>query len=515
MILRKMKTTVSVALATLMLSSVAQADSKVDLAKELEMLRAELNELKATMKSSNLEGMKKELSAIKKASMGDNIKFDIDYRYTIDRIEYKHISGKKSKNDDFMSNRLILGMKYAPTDNLSFFGELAYNKAFGDTDNHAQGNTQPGYANFDWVTNTTATDNTLKVKQAYFLYRNDNDTIPYTASVGRRPSLNGYPLNLREGDQPASPDSHLINVEFDGASFKFDLDKVTDVSGMYFKICLGRGLTNAQARFSMGDTDYAQNNREFSKHIDMYGFVFVPYDDGQYSVLTNVAWAKDMIGYAEADLQRYMGALMGAIPNNSDLPTPMWAQMNYMPQFKSVGDWNGGAITFGADGIGDGWSDFLDESKAFVSWAFTKTSPKNGFHMLGSKESQKGNSIYVGVQVPVMFNDSGRLGIEWNKGSKYWRPITYGEDTVIGSKLAARGSAWEVYYIQPLIGRDTFTMDWRFTHIKYDYTGSNSFFGYEGMPMSISEAKAAYATGMGRDVVEKASDIRVAFRYKY
>jgi hypothetical protein len=58
-------------------------------------------------------------------------------------------------------------------------------------------------------------------------------------------------------------------------------------------------------------------------------------------------------------------------------------------------------------------------------------------------------------------------------------------------------------------------MDLRFTQIKYDYTGSNAFFGAEGMPLSIDEAKAADAAGMGSDVVEKASDIRVAFRYRY
>lgn len=512
--MKSSRTKVSLILASLLTSGVVYAaDAQVDLAKEIEALKAELNELKATVKNSNFDGMQRELSAIKKATYGDNLKFSADYRYTIDSIEYKHISGKKSKNDDFMSNRLILGMKYAPTDDLSFIGELSYNKAFGDTDNHAQSNTQPGYANFDWVTNENATDNTVKVKQAYFLYKNDNDTIPYTASVGRRPSVNGYPLNLRENDQAASPNSHLINVEFDGASFKFDLDKITDISGMYFKICLGRGLTNAKQRFSMDGTDYAQNNREDSKHVDMYGFVFVPYNDGQYHVLTNFAWAKDMIGYDQAGMNAYQGAYMAWMmaPTSSN-----YYDMIYKtPQFKSVGDWNGGAITLGADGIGEDWGDFMDETKAFVSWAFTKTKPQNGYTMLGSTESQTGHSWYAGIQVPALVTEKGRIGVEWNKGSKYWRPVTYGEDTVIGSKLAARGTAWEVYYIQPLIGKDTLTMDLRFTQIKYDYTGSNAFFGYEGMPLSIDEAKAAYAAGMGSDVVEKASDIRVAFRYRY
>ena len=49
-----------------------------------------------------------------------------------------------------------------------FMVKLSYNKAFGDTADHSQSNTNPGYANFDWVTNENATDNTVKVKEAYW-----------------------------------------------------------------------------------------------------------------------------------------------------------------------------------------------------------------------------------------------------------------------------------------------------------------------------------------------------------
>lgn len=77
----------SLILASLLTSGVVYAaDAQVDLAKELEALKAELNELKATVKNSNFDGMQRELSAIKKATYGDNLKFSADYRYTIDSI---------------------------------------------------------------------------------------------------------------------------------------------------------------------------------------------------------------------------------------------------------------------------------------------------------------------------------------------------------------------------------------------------------------------------------------------
>ena len=39
--------------------------------------------------------------------------------------------------------------------------------------------------------------------------------------------------------------------EFDGFSFKFDTEAVTGFTGSWFKICAGRGLTNATPRFDM------------------------------------------------------------------------------------------------------------------------------------------------------------------------------------------------------------------------------------------------------------------------
>ena len=130
-----------------------------------------------------------------------------------------------------------------------------------------------------------------------------------------------------------------------------------------------------------------------------------------------------------------------------------------------------------------------------------------GNSMLGSDESETGHSIWLGAVMPNL--TGGKFGLEYNHGSKYWRPFTYGEDTMIGSKLAARGNAYEAYWSQPII-KDVFSMQIRYTYLDYEYTGSNGFFGDGGTPMSMSEAKA-----MGMDPVETAQDIRLYFRYRY
>ncbi len=433
----------------------------------------------------------KKLNIVKAHDASDNIKWNVDMRTSMDSIKYTHASGAKSENSSFLTNRLWLDMGYAPSDNMLFKGRLSYNKAFGDTANHSQANTNPGYANFDWVTNENATDNTLKLKEAYWLYMNDTflgTNMAWTASVGRRPSTDGLGINFREDQKRKSALAHTVNVEFDGASFKWSLDEVTPLTGSWIKLCMGRGLTNAIGRFSQSGADYTKDQTE-ANNIDMTGFIFVPYDDGQYSIHTNYARATNLIGFDMADIMTYMGG--GAAPS-----------------FKDQGDLDLITGMIKIDGIGNEINDFLDETTFFASFAQSKTNPANGKAMLGSMKSETGHSTWLGVQFPCLLTDDGRIGIEWNKGSKYWRPVTYAEDTMIGSKIAARGTAWEVYYNKPIT--KALSASLRYTHIKYDYTGSNSFFGADGAPMTMGQALAA-----GQDPVEKASDIRAYIRYRF
>ena len=129
--------------------------------------------------------------------------------------------------------------------------------------------------------------------------------------------------------------------------------------------------------------------------------------------------------------------------------------------------------------------------------------------MLGSQDSETGTSVWLGVNAPCpILPDSAKIGLEWNKGSKYWRSMTYGEDTYAGSKIATRGQAWEVYRTQKLT--DALSFGLSYVYMKYDYTGSNSFFGADGTPMTMTEAQNA-----GQNPVESAQDVRAYMRYKF
>lgn len=442
-----------------------------------------------------LEDIHDQLSTLNKRTNGNTIKWDVDFRTTADNINYKMANGSKQKNDALLSNRLWLGMNYAATKNISFTGQLAYNKTFGE---RSATNSDNSFEGFDWLTSEAAHDDTLRVRSAYFYYQDDEFlgmNIPWTISIGRRPSTNGHLVSLREGDVASSPLAHTVNVEFDGASAKFATEELIGLPGSYFKLCAGRGMSEAEPRLGT-TTPYAGNGSTATNNIDMAGLILVPYDDKQFSIGMQYTYANNLIDITDSGMATNTGAASSGTYNNA---------------MQTVGGLHTATAFAMMNGIGDQWSDFLDDSLIFISGAMSKTDPYGGKTMLGSAESQTGYSYWVGTQFPSLISDEGRWGLEFNHGSQYWRPITYGEDTFVGSKIAARGNAYELYFTEPLV-KDILSCQLRYTYIDYDYTGSNGFFGSStGTPMNINTLPG-FMQGM---VVDKAQDIRAYIRYKF
>jgi len=488
--------------------------------KEMAALKAEINSLKAekavsaqktavvaapvsekTAVTSNedvakeIDDIKDQLSSINKKTNGNHLKWDVDFRSSYDNVQYTMANGSKEKNDAILSNRLWLGMSYAATKELSFVGQLAYNKIFGErslSPDNAQNND-----GFDWVSGESAYDDTLRVRSAYFFYTDDELAgldVPWTISIGRRPSTEGHLINLRDDDHASSPLAHTINVEFDGASAKFGMEELTGLDGSYFKLCAGRGMSNAEPRFN--PAPYA-TSKDSTNNVDMVGIIIVPYDDKQYSSGFQYTYANNLIDITDSSF------------NTNNIPATSTGIYN--PTMEAVGGLHTATAFAMVNGIGDGWSEFLDDTTVFVSGAMSKTDPYAGKTMLGSNESETGYSYWIGTQFPSLISDEGRWGAEFNHGSQYWRPITYGEDTLIGSKIAARGDAYELYFTEPLVG-DILSFQLRYTYINYDYSGSNGFFGStSGTPMAIGDIPAP----MQSSIVDHAQDIRAYIRYRF
>jgi len=449
-----------------------------------------------------IDELEESITDLNIATNGSHLKFGVDYRFAIDNMQYKMADGSEQGNDAFMTNRFWLNMDWKATDNLSFRAQLAYNKAFGARS--GWNSNIAGMETFDWITNENAYDDVVRVRSVYFLYKNDtffNAEIPWTFSIGGRPSTNGHLINLRDDDGAASPMGHTINVEFDGLSSKFSLEDVTGVNGMYVKFCAGRGGTNANAKFFavnpmdgsvvMSGAPYEENGNDIPD-IDLGGLIFVPWTNGQYGIATQYYYANNLI---DANL-----VYPGGIPTFNGM--------------KAVGGMHSVTANFTVNGIGDEVNDYLDDTFFFISGAMSVTDPKEDQGMLGSElgESKTGYSIWAGLQMPSFITEDGRWGIEYNKGSRYWRSITYAEDTNIGSKLAARGDAYEAYFTEPLV-EDILSFQVRYTYIDYKYTGSNGFFGNDtGSATLIDDLTPMTGSTV---TVDTAQDIRFYLRYRY
>lgn len=536
--------------ATLATAAYAADDS---LKAEIAALKVQMAELKEAQSKINYDALKAQLSEVKAHSAGDNIKWSIDFRTAYDILEHNigtsgaTINGlpsypaptytmagpktTKTKNkNSIWTNKLVLGMAAQPIENLVFKGALGFYKTFGQSSI----SDYSMFQNFDWYGSSKPQgDNTIKLKEAYFLYFGEMGDMPYTASFGRRPSTDGFMTNLRaNNDYPSSPVGHNINMEFDGASFMFDFEKLTGISGFYAKICLGRGFSDTNGAY---DWEFGSGYSSGSANpdMDLAGLLIQAYDDGQYKVMANVFQGWNMMGMGmDVDMA------VDGMGNQS---------MDFSPSgFMDVGDMQGLSLSLQVNGIGDEINDFLDDSIFFASFAMSKTQPNNnsansismdavsqsnmaagliasgvpaanvpsmmqgmlasmnGAGMLGSQDDETGYSYYIGVNLPG-FMENDRIGLEYNHGSEYWRSFTYGEDTLAGSKLATRGDAYEIYYNLPLIG-ENLTAQIRYTYMDYDHAGSDMFFGQTGNPAGLM--------GM-MPYVESAQNIHFSMRYRY
>jgi len=469
-----MKKIVTASIVTALALTSVQAQSTTQRLADIE---AELAKVKKDLKKQ-----KKKLNEVKAHDAGDNIKWGADIRTAYDNINYDMADGSSVGKDSLYSLRLWLNMAYAPNANNVFKGQLSMNKAFGASFDNPM---MRPYDAFDWTSNEALTDNTLKVRQAYWLYLGENAfgaDMPWTFSLGRRPSTNGFLANLAQDDPAQSPLGHIINVEFDGLSSKLDLSNVTGVPGMSIKLCIGYGSTNAVPLIGSA-TPNADVEANGLDDIKLAGFIFEPYNDGQFIVKATAFKAYDL-----PDLIDPMaGPMIPADPTNPAagmLLNPMFGAM------QQVGDMSGAALSVLVDGVTE--EGYFSDAKLFGSFAWSETDPADGQTMLGSADSESGTSYWFGAYLPVTDGEGenyGTVGLEYNHGSQYWRPFTYAEDTMIGSKMAARGDAWEANYTYQLT--EALSMQLRYVNIDYDYTGSNGFFGSTtGGAMKISDVKA-------------------------
>lgn len=456
--------------------------ANTDVQAQIDALSKEIQVLKKDQKST-----KKTLTAVKKHDAMDNLKLGVEFRNAVDVIDYKYnnytipayknsagnlvpakdISGTKASNHSLLTSRLYINMAAAPLENLSFKGKLAVYSTWG-SEIYVE---DTGLK--DWSVSSKAGDTVVRIKEAYFVYSSEIGSQPISFSIGRRPATKGFLGNMRQNEKAGSPLAHITNMEVNAIMTKLDWDRF--IPGAYTKLVYGRAHTGEmEGVYSAGGGiaygPFADLDNEEDENVDFFVVPGAAYADGQYTLMYQWAHIFNTKG-------RSSDGTIKAASGNADLF----------------------ALSLKVDGIGDEINDFLDETTLFISGAMTLYNPSENHTIFGQSGQTDGSSIWIGALIPDGFTDAGRFGIEYNHGSRYWTPMTWAEDTALGSKIAVRGDAYEAYWNFNLFGVKNLPSQVRYTYLQHDYTPNIKCAGW------VPSNKV--------DIV--ASDLRFEITYKY
>ncbi|MGC9518612.1 MAG: DUF3373 family protein [Desulfuromonadaceae bacterium] len=373
------------------------------------------------------------------------------------------------ENDILYTNRFRLGMKADISDNLEFKGRLAMYKAWGMQNNPTA--VGPYYMNsfsqMDGATTRQPNDSVLRVDRAYINWINVAD-LPMWISVGRRPTTDGPPAQLRLGldnnTRMATP-VNFMDYAFDGATIGAVFQNPFDFMG-YSKIrfCYGRG-------FEAGPTDS-------SNELDDMDF-------------GGISWDIINKGDRFMNIQAFLAANIVNVPAGVDFANPLEMAMG-------TGD---GMLN--RENLGNIYhTSFVYMDKAadlnyFLAGGWSHTDPSGtdemGSTLLGSwwedPGTKDGYAIYGGLRYDMP--DQGlKFGLEYNYGTEYWISMTPAHDDMTQAKLATRGHVGEAYMIWDLpVGyllsdKAKAFMRLGYQHYEYDYTGSGNWLG---APVDVDE----------------------------
>ncbi|MFA7383363.1 MAG: DUF3373 family protein [Desulfurivibrionaceae bacterium] len=396
---------------------------------------------------------------------------------------YNPTAAQDYTNDTIWTNRLRLDLRAKATENVEFKGRLAMYKAWGMQNNptdYSYNNGMGGgpfalsgyMSDFDGATTRNPNDSILRVDRAYVNWNNIADS-PVWFSIGRRPTTDGPPANLKLGsDERMATPAAVMDWPFDGLTIGYaynNLFGIEDAPGR-IRFCYGRGFEagpDSDKNQTLNDVDFAgfswdvykKGNRFF--YLQSYGAfnVFnVPDNVNFANPLEFAAWERDNTQFNPLDSSKDMllgRANLGNLYHTSGVYMDKVQNLNYF----LTGSWSRtdaqGMDEMGTSLLGEWWDEPED---------------RNGYH------------FHVGVRYDM--NDLGlKLGAEFNHGSKYWIAMSPGHDDMYVSKLATRGDVYEVYGIYDIPGGEAISkygkawMRLGFQHYEYDYTGSGFWLG--------------------------------------
>ncbi|KAA0891878.1 DUF3373 domain-containing protein [Oryzomonas rubra] len=386
----------------------------------------------------------------------------------------------KPENATLYTNRLGLDLHAKATQDVTVNTRLVMYKVFGAQDDQAitNGNSAPYFADrvgvFDGTLGHVPSSSYLDVDRAYATWSNIADQ-PLWFSVGRRPSTNGAPSNLRlNNERPGNggTPSLLVDYAFDGMTLGYAPD-IEMLPGAYAKVCYGRGF---ESGFRSTPTNSVADT-------DMLGIAVIPVDTDPLRV-----WLQWNRGFNIFDAPSMSNTYFGNTAPKTNLGDIDW--------------WGAGAMST-LKKVGPGDLNFFTDAALSVTHPNSNVSSQFGFQglMTGAffnpeaPTSKTGWAVSAGVRYDLP--SKTKLGFEYNHGSKDWITFAPAADDMWTSKVGTRGNVYEGYVIQELnlkpissyFSKTFFRLGYQF--YDFEYTGSNN---WVGAPVKISEVKGQMMT---------------------
>jgi hypothetical protein len=402
------------------------------------------------------------------------------------------------KNTTLYTNRLRLDAHAKATEDVSVTARLAMYKTFGSQEDAAvvNGGAAPFFADrvgvFDGTIGHVPSSSLVGVDRAYATWSNITGRDIWL-SIGRRPSTNGAPSNLRLNEpRPGNggTPSLLVDYAFDGMTLGYAPD-VDGFPGAYAKVCYGRGY----------DSGYRGTPANSIADTDMLGISVIPIDTDKLRVWTQ--WNR---GFHIFDAPAMKDTYFGKTMPKADLGSIDWFGLGAMSTIKNVGP---GTLNI----FGDIAMSVTHPSNNVSAQFGYQGLMSGGFFSPEAPSSKTGKAIAVGLRYDLP--SQTKIGFEYNHGSKNWITFAPAADDMWTAKAGTRGNVYELYAIQELKSKPLSSFGskafFRLGAQYYDfqYTGSNN---WVGAPVRISDMHGQFST---LTPLKKAWDVYGTFEVKF
>ena len=516
-------------------ASASGGASANDLERKIEELSMQLDQLKSQMSQGGGSAVSQDDFNDLADTVGDledrseswdlaaRFKFYGDFRARHDYYNATTAGGTDLESSSVWTNRFRLNMRVKATENVEFKARLAMYKAWG-MDSIPNG-LAAGYPEWDGQSTRTPASSALRVDRAFVNWNNIGGA-PIWFSIGRRPTTDGPPAQIRMGadTRMATPIS-FMDWPFDGISMGYAY-RMGDVGTGRVRFCYGRGFENGLQDTSstapannIDDMDFAGLSwdvlKKDSRFINIQSFQ-------AFNVFNYPAFSSSFTQYGASQPMSAGGygdqKNVGDIMHNSALyqdkfgPVSIFAVGGMsLTQPNSEGMFNDATGMIMQNLMASGMS--MQQAMGYMMGTLGITdaaSMEQGMHT----DNETGYSGYLGARYDI---DAANLkiGAEYNYGSEYWIAMSPGHDDLYMSKLAARGSVYEVYGIWDLptgdavskYSRTFIRLGWQY----YDYAYSGSM-DWNLKPYDLDNASdVAVLKALGRDAVDTANQVYVTF----